>query len=465
VEPENFRFGGGSAGTMLNPVVAVVMILAIVAMFVLRRKYVIVPLLLTVFLTPFGQVVVVGGFHFIVYRILVLFAMIRILILRSTKKGGTVAVGFNRIDWAFALSYGFGALNFVLLYMEMPALVNQLGVLVDTIIGYFVLRFLIQDAEDVRRVLKLFAAVATIMALAMLGEQATRQNIFHSIGAFPIEVREGTTRSHGAFASSILAGSFGAAIFPLFVALWKWGRCKVAAFFGMISATIIVLTSHSSTPLGAYIWGLLALCMWPLRKKMRPIRWGIAITLLLLHLAMKAPVWALIARVDFTGSSSGYHRFMLVDNCIRHFADWWLLGTKDYGNWGWDMFDLCDEYVARALTGGFLAFFFFIAIICWSFGKIGTARKLAAGNPKQEWLLWSLGASMLVHVMAYFGISFFDQTQVEWFILLAIISVAVSQAKPSFVQRVEKVDASWNVTSPNLELPELVTNRVSSRIF
>jgi len=465
VEPANFRFGGGSAETMLNPAVAVVMILAIVAMFLLRRKYVIVPLLLTAFLTPYGEVVVVGGVHFPVYRILVLFALVRVLFLRCTSKGGAAAGGFNSIDWAFALSYTFGAVNFVLLYMEMPALINKLGGFVDTMGGYFILRLLIQDAEDVRRVLKVFAAVATIMAVTMVGEKATRQNVFQYIGGFPLEIREGTIRSHGAFESSILAGTFGAAVFPLFVGLWKWGRSKVAAFFGMISATIIVLTSGSSTPLGAYIWGVLALFFWPLRKKMRPIRWAIAITLLGLHLVMKAPVWALIARVDFTGSSSGYHRYMLVDNCIRHFTDWWLLGTKDYANWGWDMFDLCDEYVVRALTGGFLTFFFFIAIICWSFGKIGTARKLAAGNRKQEWLLWALGASMLAHVMAYFGISFFDQTQVEWFMLLAIISVAVSQAKRLPALRVEKVDDSWSAMSPTLELPELATQRVSGRIF
>jgi hypothetical protein len=465
VEPANFRFGGGSAETMLNPVVAVAMILAILAMFVLPRKYVIVPLLFVTFLTPFGEVVVVGGVHFIVYRILVLFAMVRILILRCTKKGGHVAGGFTSIDWAFVLSYSFGALNFVLLYMEMPALINKLGVFVDTVFGYFVLRFLIQDAEDIRRVLKLFALIATITAVGMVGEQATRQNIFQFIGAFPLEVREGTIRSHGPFSSSILAGTFGAVIFPLFVALWRWGRCKTAAIFGMVSTTVIVLTSNSSTPLGAYIWGVLALCLWPLRKNMRTIRWVLAITLLGLHLVMKAPVWALIARVDFTGSSSGYHRYMLVDNCIRHFWDWWLLGTKDYANWGWDMFDLCDEYVVRALTGGFVTFFFFLAIICWSFGKIGTARKLAAGNRKQEWLLWALGASLLAHVMAYFGISFFDQTQVEWFTLLSLISVAVSQAKPAPILRAEKVEDSWTATSTALELPELSTHRISGRIF
>ena len=41
----------------------------------------------------------------------------------------------------------------------------------------------------------------------------------------------------------------------------------------------------------------------------------------MLHLVMNGPVWSLIARVDLTGSSSSYHRYYLLDNCIRHFSD------------------------------------------------------------------------------------------------------------------------------------------------
>ncbi len=64
VEPTNIRFGGGSAETMLHPVIAVVMLLATALIIVLPRKYAVVPLLVTAFLVPAGQVVVVAGIHF-----------------------------------------------------------------------------------------------------------------------------------------------------------------------------------------------------------------------------------------------------------------------------------------------------------------------------------------------------------------------------------------------------------------
>jgi hypothetical protein len=160
---------------------------------------------------------------------------------------------------------------------------------------------------------------------------------------------------------------------------------------------------------------------------MRAFRWGIVLLLIGLQLVMKAPVWALIARVDLTGSSSGYQRYMLIDTCIRHFRDWWLIGAKSYNDWGFDMWDLSDQYVAYAVTGGLATIWTFLLVISRSFGRLGTARKLAAGEPEREWFIWCLGAVLLSHVVAYFGIGYFDQMQMAWYALLAIIGVAVSE--------------------------------------
>ena len=54
---------------------------------------------------------------------------------------------------------------------------------------------------------------------------------------------------------------------------------------------------------------------------------------------------------------------------------------------------------------------------------------------KQAWLLWCLGAALFAHVIAYFGIGYFDQMQFAWFALLASISTAVSEAARIFQRR------------------------------
>jgi len=182
---------------------------------------------------------------------------------------------------------------------------------------------------------------------------------------------------------------------------------------------------------------LVALGFWPLRKRMRLVRWGFALILVALHLVMKAPVWALIARVDLTGSSSSDHRYHLVDSCIRHFGDWWLLGYKYYNLWGWDTWDLCNQFVAVAFTGGLVTLVFYIAIFKRSFGAIGAARKKANRDRRQEWLLWCLGSVLFAHVVAQFGINYAAQMLIGVFSLLACISVAAFEPRQATIRSVE----------------------------
>jgi len=458
VEPANNRFGGGAADTMLHPLVAVAMLIAIALMFVLPRKYVIVPLLLAGFLIPLGQVLVMGGVHFTVLRIITVFGLVRWATSSDSSKTGKVAVRFNSVDGAFTLWAFFYALSFVLLYMDGQALINRLGFLLDALGGYFLLRYLIQDDEDVRRVIRLFVVIAAIMAVCMVLERVTQQNVFGLVGGTRStpEVREGKIRANGVFQHSILAGCFGATLLPLFLAFWDDRKSRPAALFGVFSSTAIVVASNGSTPVLAYAAGIVGLCFWPLRHRMRAFRRGLVLTLVGLHLVMKAPVWALIARIDLTGSSSGYHRYMLVDNCIRHFGDWWLLGAKDYNNWGWDMWDLSNQYVAYGVTGGLATLIFFLAVISRSFGRLGTARKLVAGDFKDEWLLWCLAAALFAHVVGYFGIGYFDQTEVAWFALLAMISAATSEAmRAAPAAEAETVADVWSGESAALSVPNL----------
>src|SRR5208282_1080478 len=229
-------------------------------------------------------------------------------------------------------------------------------------------------------------------------------------------------RATGCFAHPILAGTFGAILIPLFVLLWREGRKnRTLALVGIVSATVITVTSNSSTPVLAYAAGVLALCLWPVRGWMRSIRWGIALTIVALHLVMKAPVWHLIARIDISGGSSSYHRFMLVDECIRHFGDWWFVGVKSTADWGWDMWDTANQYVSICDNSGLLPFILFLATIVFGFKYLGRARKLVE-NKKQQSFLWALGAALFANAVAFFGISYVDQTQVVWYSLLAAIS-------------------------------------------
>ncbi len=57
---------------------------------------------------------------------------------------------------------------------------------------------------------------------------------------------------------------------------------------------------------------------------------------------------------------SGYHRAMLIDNFIHHFSEWCLFGTRNNADWGFDMWDVDNAFVAAGIGGGFIAFVAFI---------------------------------------------------------------------------------------------------------
>jgi hypothetical protein len=232
------------------------------------------------------------------------------------------------------------------------------------------------------------------------------------------EIRNGSVRAQATFGHSILAGCFGGTLLPLFVWLWS-KKSWVAAAAGIVGSTLMVLMANSSTPILAYVAGILGLLLWPVRRKMKVVRWLIVITLGVLAIVMNAPVWFVIAHINVVGGSGGYDRAFLIDMCMRHIRDWWLIGTNQNGNWGYDMWDMSDQFVAEAETGGILTLACFIAIIVKSFSRLGNMRKRV--KPEQQWLLWCLGSIMLSNIFAYFGVAYWDQTQVWWFAFLAMI--------------------------------------------
>lgn len=427
------RFGGVQFG-FVHPLILIAVLIGAALILLLPRKQVMTPLLMTSILVPMDQVVVIAGFHFQMIRLLILVGWIRVLMNGGAGGRRWTAIDRGIVAWAILT-----AIDISLLWQSTAAFQNQLGTLYTVFGVYFLLRALSQDQNALVTAIRSLAWTSAVVACVMIVEQATHRNPYAYIWATApqgssVMERDGKFRAMACFAHPLLAGSFGAICLPMFVWLWRASKkSRTLAWAGMASSTAIVLAANSSTPLLAYVGSLLALMLWPIRTRMRMLRWGMVIVLVALHLTMKAPVWALIARIDVTGSSSGYHRYQLVDQFIRHFGDWWMLGTTHNADWGWDMWDLANQYVAVGETSGLLPFIFFIAIIVCSFKMIGKARKQARDRATESFV-WALGAAMFANVVAFFGISYYDQTMVVWYLLLAIIPVGCAP-KPVPVER------------------------------
>jgi hypothetical protein len=427
--PLNFNFGGGASSTLLHPLMLAAMIIALAVIFFAPRKYLLFPFLLVIFLGSIGQQIYVGGLHFYVLRILVMAGVVRLVVANFSSKNGLFAGGFDWIDRIFVMWVCFRCLTGILLNDAAAGAINyQVSFLIDALGGYLFLRYLIRDEEDILRVVKIFAALTFIFALTMANEKFHSQNIFGYLGVVPVipTVREGSIRAQAAFAHPILAGAFGVALMPLFWWLWSSGKAKTMGILGFCGSLGMMLTSASSTPLLAFLAALAGWAAWPIRNKMRMIRWGFVLALIALHLVMKAPVWFLIARADLIAGSSGYHRAMLIDLCVRHFSDWWLIGTNAAGTWDWDMWDTSNQFVQEAESGGLVTFICFVMIVARSFNKLGKARKIVQNDPQQERFMWFLSVTLFTNCVLFFGISYFDHTKIMWFSLLAIVAAATA---------------------------------------
>lgn len=452
MRPENFKFGGGVNDSILHPLVLLAMLLGIVLVLTLPRKYASIPLLCLSFLVPVGQQVVIGGVHFFPLRFLILAGLARFAFWRFRTQWRHFPAGFGTIDKLFLGWALCRATAFVLLFHATPAVVNQVGFLWDSVGAFFLLRFIIQDDKDIERVIKTLAVLAVILATTMAYEHYKGLNVFALLGGLPVvpEIRNGLYRAQGPFGHALLAGTFGATLLPLFVWLWIIAKARTLAAFGIAASTIMALAATCSTPIMAYGAGVAAMCMWPLRKRMRAVRWGLVLLLVCLHLVMKAPVWYSISHVDLVGGSSSDHRAQLLNLFITRVSDWWLVGTDSNANWGWDMWDTSNQFVAEGWTGGLATLACFIAMIAVGFSRLGKARKAVAGDKKKEIYFWLLGTTLFAHVVAFFGISYFDQTRMIWYALFAMISVAVA---PALARKAELVAVTVEVADDALRLP------------
>jgi hypothetical protein len=434
MRPDNLYFGGGVAETVLSPFVALALLIAGWMICVGSRRKALPAFLSAAVLIPTDQVLMLGSVHFPALRIVAMFGLVRALISRMNNKANAFSGGINKIDVALVVSMLLTAVSGTLLSWGVGALTYQMGNLVTLLGLYIGVRLLIRDERDMDLALKTFVIIAGIVGAVMTSEQLTGHNPYALLGGAraswysTVMERDDRFRAVACFGHPILAGTFGVIMLPVFVGLWWRGRAlRKYAIAGTVASVVIALASASSTPLMALVAAVVGFLLWPWRRWMRAMRWGLAIMLVCLHMVMKAPVWNLIARVDVIGGSSGEHRYELVNQFILHFSDWWLIGTRSNGDWGWDMWDTCNQYVAVGEAAGLVPFVLLLTVIVYGFKFLGRARKAPGIYRNQALFLWSLSVGIFANVVAFFGISYFDQTIVAWYALLAV-SIAMTNA-------------------------------------
>jgi hypothetical protein len=400
------------------------------------RQWAALPLLVGACYIPLGQGVELGPFNLQAIRLLIAIGFVRVIL-----RGECLSFRMNGLDWLMVL-WGGWALLCSLFHKDVSGtLVNRLGLVYNGWGIYFLLRIFFRSLEDTIRLCRLTAYLLIPLAVEMFFEQMTGHNLFSVLGGVAelSEVRNGRIRAQGPFAHSILAGTVGAACFPLMIGLWR--QYRKTAIAGSIACFLIVLASASSGPIMTTLFAVGAILLWPWRKKLRPFRWAAVLGYIGLDLVMKAPAYYLIARIDLTGSSTSWHRAALIEAALKHFSEWWQAGTDvtrhwmAYGvPWSENHIDITNHYLRMGVDGGLPLMFLFIAVLAKGFSLVGQALRQAGDAPSpSRFMIWVLGASLFSHAATFISVSYYDQIVVFLYLTLAAICSGAQEtlASPS----------------------------------
>jgi hypothetical protein len=413
----------------INSYAIVFLMISAVALFKLPRRWAPLPLLAGACYMTLGQGIELGPFHFPVIRILIAGGLIRVIIRRERLANGMNSLDCLMVVWAI-----WAVISSTFHDNSIGVLVNRLGLVYSACGIYFILRVFCQSLDDVVRLGRFTVALLIPVAIVMIYEKMTGHNLFGALGGVAeiSEVRGGAIRAQGPFAHAILAGTVGAACLPLVIGIWPWHR--KAAVIGVIAGLSMVFACTSSGPIMSALCAIGALFMWHWRHQMRLVRWLAVLGFIGLNLIMKAPVYYLIARIDITGSSTGWHRAALIDSALAHLSEWWLAGTDFTRHWmpygvlgNENHADITNYYLRMGIDGGLPLMLLFIAMLVNGFSFVGQILNQADNLPSTyRFMIWSLGASLFTYAVTFLSVSLHDQSFLFFYLTLATISSCLS---------------------------------------
>lgn len=410
-------------------------IVVAVALLSVRREYAPIPLLVGCCYMTIGQGLEIGPISMPIYRMLLLVGFIR-----AAARGERLVGELNGVD-KLVISLMAWLLFASIFHEQRPGsgLVYMLGRVFNIALVYFLVRTWCGSVADIVNVIAAVALVLAPVALAMVYEQVGGKNLFAFLGGIPEAVveRDGRLRAQGPFRHPILAGTVGAASFPMMIGIWNTNRR--AAMIGAAACLAMVVTSSSSGPLASLIAGSGMLAAWKLRHLARHAVWVGVLGYVFIEVVSTRPAYhVVVTRLDFTGSSTAYYRARLIDTTIAHFSEWWAIGTDYTRHWipegigsvvadGRHM-DITNYYIGFGVGAGLLAVILVLAIVAKCL--VGLVRQInedrGDGDTSEQFMIWCVGASLFTHATSALSIAYFDQSQTFFWLSIAAVSSLLS---------------------------------------
>jgi hypothetical protein len=442
----------------MNGLGATILVVLVLAVLFSPRRWALQAMMAGVLYLTESQQIDVSGFNLFAVRFLELAGFIRVMVRHEFSFRR-----MNTVDHALLWLYLYSTVLFLLRSSTGQA--YQIGIAVDASLSYFTFRGLVGNMDDFRWFLRTFILLLAPYAFMVVSESLTGHNPFTILGGDTGIgwVRHERPRCFGSFRQPDTLGMFAASFIPLYIGMACVNSERKRSLLGIFLCLLIVWAANSGGETAAAVTGLVGWGFWRVRTDMRKVRGGIVAILVALTLVMNAPVWYIFAHISSITGGDGWHRSYLIDVAYRHLSQWWLAGmpTSDTADWFAYVLvttgaaDITNQFIAFGLNAGLGAIVLFVLLLTRAFSNLGRAlaavrssSQKAGGN---EFLLWGLGIVLVVHIINWFGITYFDQMYLVWFMQLA----AISTLSDAWIK--ETVPQAQEVAEPAEGTPSLAT--------
>lgn len=372
-----------------------------------------------------GAGLVILGMNLPVFRLLLLVGILRSLTSKRPPGRGLTAMDKLMIAWCAWVMFA----SFFHEWTQGTGPKYMAGLMFDVLGFYLLVVSFCKTVDDLYDLFGILCWILAPIAVFMLIEQFAHRNVFSVFGGVP-EIplfRNGRFRAQGPFGHAILAGTVGAGCIPL--ALSTWHRGKIRAIVGVVSCLIMVGASASSGPVMSTMFVIFALVLW----KKKPLVGFMVRTAIPLYIAlsfvMEKPPYYLIARIDLTGASTGWHRSYLIDQTINHFGEWWLFGTDRTVHWMPSQgrtseahTDITNQYIAYGVNGGFLSLLIVLTLFWKAFRTAGRLARNEQLSVPNRFLFWCIGSCLFAHAASMMSVAYFRQSVFFLWLPVAVLA-------------------------------------------
>jgi hypothetical protein len=375
-----------------------------------------------------------GTLDFTTGRIVILPLTLSVLV----RSGGRLPFKWQWLDTWMVLTF---AGTFFAVMQNHPlklVLERQGGWFLDTMLVYFVVRGALKTRDDLVVLIKCLMVIG--IPLAVMGSIQAKTGFnpmgFMSKGyawglserGVTTAMRHGFHRAYVTMGVHIVFGLFFAGIAPLVLGLYHQRRFPRAGI--VIAYCVLMLGLASSMSSSPYFAGFIAVCffaVFPLRRFWPMFAVSVVACILFVEIFSNRHFYEVMTRLAFN-SDTAYYRVGLIDECFGGgMRGHWLFGYGYVGlgpgnfnaNFNWFHKDLVNIYIMKLARYGLAGLLPFMVANVLYYKSLYRAAKKATSMPDQ-WLIWSVSASLVGWNVAMLTVSAMNQVETLLYILIAV---------------------------------------------